>query len=131
MNFNLYFTTDFLSQNLETPQTEDGKPGTPFGERTDGTESVAKFVEEVVYGVKTAVDGAIAWAEKKADDLSSEKDNVGPYASPATCVPSDLDVIGVLPDTPAQQKTENTDRDTKEGKEDEKERNDSVSESSS
>ncbi len=79
--------TDFLSQNLETPQTGDEKPGTPFGERADGTEFVTKFVEEVVYGVKTAVDGAIAWAEKKADDLSSEKDNVGSYASPATCVP--------------------------------------------
>lgn len=46
-----------------------------------------------------AVDGALAWAEKKADKLSSEQDSVGPYTSHATRVPSDLDPIadGDLP----------------------------------
>lgn len=49
--------------------------------------------------MKVAVDGAIAWVEKKAEALSSESDNNGPYTSPATCAPSDLDPIasGVLP----------------------------------
>ncbi|KAH7390714.1 hypothetical protein BKA66DRAFT_568648 [Pyrenochaeta sp. MPI-SDFR-AT-0127] len=72
---------------------------TPFGERTDGTQSAAKLVEEVVHGVRAAVDGALTWAEKKADGLSLEQGNTGPYASPATCMPSDLDAIasGILP----------------------------------
>jgi hypothetical protein len=59
----------------------------------DGTESAAKVVEIVVHGVKVAVDGAIAWAEKKAEELSLESDKNGPYTSPATCAPSDLDPI--------------------------------------
>ncbi|KAF2027231.1 hypothetical protein EK21DRAFT_91663 [Setomelanomma holmii] len=83
-----------------TPTT----PSTPFGQRTHGTQSAAKVVEEVVHGVKVAVDAAIAWAERKVDDLSSEADSTGPYTSPATCVPSDLDAIasGVLPAMPTQ-----------------------------
>jgi hypothetical protein len=47
----------------------------------------------VVHSVKAAVDGAIAWAEKKVDDLSSEQNSAGPYTSQATCVTSDLDPI--------------------------------------
>lgn len=52
--------------------------------------------------MKAAVDGAIAWAEKKADDLSSESDSTGPYTSPATCMQSDLDPIagGIVPAMP-------------------------------
>ena len=76
-------------QSPDTPK----QPSTPFGQRIDGTQSAAKVVEDVVHGVKAAVDGAIAWAEKKADALSSESDRTGPYTSPATCVPSDLDPI--------------------------------------
>jgi len=53
--------------------------------------------------VRTAVDSAIAWAEQKVDKLSAEQDTTGPYASPATCMPSDLDAIasGILPALPA------------------------------
>ncbi|KAF2822777.1 hypothetical protein CC86DRAFT_372590 [Ophiobolus disseminans] len=75
------------------------QPSTPFGQRIAGTQSAAKVVEEVAHGVKVAVDTAIAWAEKKVDALGSESDSAGPYASTATCVPSDLDPIaaGVIP----------------------------------
>ncbi|KAF1834851.1 hypothetical protein BDW02DRAFT_497354 [Decorospora gaudefroyi] len=77
---------------------------TPFGERTDGTETAGKFVEEVVHGVKTAVDGALTWAEKKVDGmgLDQEQERTGPYTSPSTCMPSDLDAIasGILPAMP-------------------------------
>lgn len=84
------------------------QPSTPFGQRTDGTQSAAEVVEEVVHGVKTVVDGAIAWAEKKADQLSSKSDSTGPYTSPATCAPSDLDPIasGVLPAMLVQEKAD-------------------------
>jgi hypothetical protein len=59
----------------------------------------------MVHGVKAAVGGAIAWAEKKVDDLSSQSDSTGPYTCQATCVPSDLDPIasGVLAAMPMQQ----------------------------
>jgi hypothetical protein len=76
-------------------------PSTPLGERTDRTQSAAKLVEEVVQSVKSVVDKGLTWAENKVDEMSSheEHENVGPYTSPATCVPSDLDVIasGILP----------------------------------
>jgi hypothetical protein len=70
---------------------------------TEALPTAAKIVSEVVQTVKTAVDGAIAWAERKADKLSTEQDTTGPYTSPATCMPSDLDVIasGILPAMPA------------------------------
>jgi hypothetical protein len=60
------------------------------------------MVEHVVQGVKAAVDGAIAWAERKADELGSEQNDTGPYSSPATCMPTDLDAIasGILPSMP-------------------------------
>jgi uncharacterized membrane protein YebE (DUF533 family) len=84
-----------------TPTT----PGTPFGERTDGTQSAAKLVEDVVQGFKAAVDGALTWAENKVDAMSSEEEHesTGPYTSPGTCAPSDMDVIasGILPAMPA------------------------------
>jgi hypothetical protein len=75
------------------------KPATPLGEKTDGTGSAAKIIEEVVQGVKTAVHEVVVWTEKKADDLVSKEDSTGPYASPATCAVSDLDPIasGILP----------------------------------
>jgi hypothetical protein len=61
------------------------------------------------------VDGAVAWAEKKVEKLTSEGDSTGPYTSPATCAPSDMDVIasGVLPAMPTETKRE--DGDKKEG----------------
>jgi hypothetical protein len=84
--------------------TTSEQASTPFGQHTDGTQSAAKVVEEVVHGVKAVVGGAIAWAEKKVEDLSSEADSTGPYTSQATCVPSDLDPIasGVLATMPMQ-----------------------------
>jgi hypothetical protein len=69
----------------DTKSTAKVSEGAPFGQQTEGTQSAAKVVEEVVHSVKAAVDGAIAWAEKKVDDLSSELE--------AMCVPSDLDPI--------------------------------------
>ncbi|KAF2477815.1 uncharacterized protein BDR25DRAFT_338554 [Lindgomyces ingoldianus] len=53
--------------------------------------------------VKKIVDDAVSWAEEKFEKLSVEQgQGVGPYASPATCAPSDLDPIasGVLPAMP-------------------------------
>ena len=110
-----------LIRHLHTSQSQDQKdvsdasaaPGTPFGERTDGTQSAAKVVEDVVQSVKTAVDGALTWAEKKVDQMSSgeEHEITGPYTSPATCVPSDLDVIanGILPAMPAARQYDGND----------------------
>lgn len=63
-------------------------------------DSAVESVTELAKGVENAISGAVAWAEKKVDQLTSEDNNgVGPYASPATCIPSDLDPIssGVLP----------------------------------
>ncbi|KAI4688382.1 hypothetical protein J4E81_007978 [Alternaria sp. BMP 2799] len=74
---------------------------------TDGTieasPTTATIVSDVVETVRTAVDSAIAWAEQKVDKLGAEQDTTGPYASPATCMPSDLDAIasGILPALPA------------------------------
>jgi hypothetical protein len=87
------------------------KPSTLLGERTDSTGSAAKMVQDVVNGVKTAIQGAVAWTEKKADDLVSSEDSTGPYASPATCAVSDLDPIatGILPAAmPTQNENERT-----------------------
>jgi uncharacterized membrane protein len=83
---------------------------TPFGQHTDGTETAAKAVEEVaqvvesvVEGVKAVVHEAVAWTEKKVEELAKSEDHAGPYESPATAAGgmSDLDVIatGVLPAT--------------------------------
>jgi hypothetical protein len=71
------------------------------------------MVEHVVQGVKAAVDGAIAWAEKKADELGSEQNDTGPYSSPATCMPTDLDAIasGILPSMPPARQYDGTDDD--------------------
>jgi hypothetical protein len=87
-------TPSMLDGHSTTPR----EPSTPFGQLTDGTQTAAKVVEEVVHGVKVVVDGAFAWAEKKVEELSAESDSTGPYTSQATCVPSDLDPIasGVL-----------------------------------
>ncbi|KAL1793984.1 hypothetical protein ACET3X_007405 [Alternaria dauci] len=76
---------------------------------TDGTTEGAPtilptttIVAEVAQTVKSAVHTVIAWAETKAESLSAEEDSTGPYTSPATCIPSDLDVIasGILPALP-------------------------------
>ena len=59
--------------------------------------------------------------------MSSEQDSVGPYTSPAMCVPSDLDVIasGVLPAMPDQQPPDN-DHEGEVKDEQEKKKNDNV-----
>lgn len=58
------------------------------------TTSTLKAAEEVAKGVKSVVDEAVAWAEEKVGKLSAkEEDGTGPYGSPATCAPSDLDPI--------------------------------------
>ncbi|KAF1848388.1 uncharacterized protein K460DRAFT_364365 [Cucurbitaria berberidis CBS 394.84] len=92
------------SHDVDKPHNTSTKPSTPFGERTEGTESAAKLVEEVARGMKIAVNEAFTWVEKKTDELSAEQDSTGPYTSPATCAPSDLDVIasGILPAMPTQ-----------------------------
>jgi hypothetical protein len=43
---------------------------TPFGQRTDGTESAAKAVEGAVQGLKTVVHEAVAWTQMKAEVAS-------------------------------------------------------------
>jgi hypothetical protein len=88
-----------MTTTTNLPQSSETSTSTSFAERTEGTDSTAKLVEDVVHGVKAAVDGALAWAEKKVDELSAEKESTGPYTSPATCMPSDFDPIagGMLP----------------------------------
>lgn len=58
------------------------------------TASTTAAVSDLASGVKSVVADAVKWAEKKANALSKEGDEVGLYASPATCVPSDLDPMG-------------------------------------
>ncbi|KAH8727858.1 hypothetical protein GQ44DRAFT_648163 [Phaeosphaeriaceae sp. PMI808] len=97
--------TSMDNQSSKFSDAQSNRPSTPFGQRTDGTQSTVMAVEEAIHGVKAAVDGAIAWAEKKVDKLASATESTGPYDSPATCAPSDLDVIasGVLPAMPPQE----------------------------
>jgi len=90
---------------------------------TEATPTAAAIVSDVVETVKTAVDSAIAWAEQKVDKLSAEQDTTGPYTSPATCMPSDLDAIasGILPALPAARQYDGgVDDGVKEGKDTEK-----------
>ncbi|KAH7081759.1 hypothetical protein BKA63DRAFT_218102 [Paraphoma chrysanthemicola] len=87
------------------------KRSAPFGQRTNDTKSATKLVEEVVHGVKAAVDGAIFWVEKKADELSSHSDSTGPYASPANCASSDLDAIATGASPAMSTTKQNDDRD--------------------
>lgn len=64
------------------------------------TTSATQVAGDVAKGVKTALEDVVIWAEKKAEKLSEEnEEGVGPYGSPATCIPSDLDPIasGVMP----------------------------------
>ncbi|KAI4914642.1 hypothetical protein J4E90_004673 [Alternaria incomplexa] len=97
-------------QDQETTKSSSASPRSTSDSSTistDGTTeaspTAATIVSDVVGTVKTAVDSAIAWAGQKVDKLSAEQDTTGPYASPATCMPSDLDAIasGILPALPA------------------------------
>lgn len=69
---------------------------------SDDTSRTTTLVSEVIHGAKAAVDDALAWAEKTVEALGSDQDGVGPYESPGTCMPSDLDPIasGILPAMP-------------------------------
>lgn len=90
---------------------------------TTPTPTATTIVSEVAQSVKSAVDTAIAWAETKVESLSAEHDSTGPYTSPATCMPSDLDAIasGILPATPiARQYDGGVDDEKKEAKSTEK-----------
>ncbi|KAF2631658.1 hypothetical protein BU25DRAFT_488229 [Macroventuria anomochaeta] len=105
-------TESKMKEEKDSPQMEPTRPAlnrlnTPFGQRTDGTESAAKAVEEIaqvcegiVEGVKAVVHEAVVWTEKKAEELAHSEDHAGPYDSPATAAGgiSDLDAIatGVL-----------------------------------
>ena len=77
---------------------------------------VESVIEGVVEGVKSAVHEAVAWTERKAEELARSDDHTGPYDSPATAAGgvSDLDVIaiGVLPATvPVQENGKDNDPD--------------------
>ncbi len=93
---------------------------TPFGQHTDGTESVATAVEGIVESVKAVVHEAVVWTEKKAEELANAEDHAGPYDSPATAAGgiSDFDVIatGVLPATVPVQEKDNEPDDTRQQK---------------
>lgn len=69
---------------------------------SSATSSAVHVVDNVVEGVKSALHEAVAWTEKKADELAKSEET-GPYGSLATCAGgvSDLDGIamGVLPAT--------------------------------
>jgi hypothetical protein len=73
------------------------------------TFSAATTTSEIVKGVISAVEEAVEWVERKFDELGAKnEDGVGPYASPATCVPSGLDPIasGILPAMEAEKSME-------------------------
>ncbi|KAF2640295.1 hypothetical protein P280DRAFT_526603 [Massarina eburnea CBS 473.64] len=83
-----------------TPENTDPKTVSDKGVIPHVTTSALHVAEVVAKGVKEAVTEAVAWADKKVDKLSeTNEDGTGPYGSPATCAPSDFDVIatGVLP----------------------------------
>lgn len=70
------------------------------GVMPSATTSTVKVVGDIAEGMKSAITGVVKWAEKKADDLGKENEGgVGPYASPATCIPNELDPLssGVMP----------------------------------
>lgn len=86
---------------------------TPVDSPSESTASTAKdnngdtagataLVSEVIQGAKSVVDDALSWAEKKVGSLGLEQGGTGPYDSPATCMPADLDAIasGILPAIP-------------------------------
>lgn len=76
-------------------------PHTPLTSTVRAAEGIVK---EVYAKGMAAVNEAVVWAERKAENLSQEE-GAGPYASPATCMPSDLDAIasGILPAVPSQE----------------------------
>lgn len=77
----------------------------PSEQPSRGTATAAKALEDVTHGVKVAVEEVFAWAEEKVEKLGRQSDDTGPYTSPATCAPSDLDPIesGVLAAVPKQE----------------------------
>ncbi|RAR10002.1 hypothetical protein DDE83_005217 [Stemphylium lycopersici] len=83
---------------------------------TDDSSRATTLISEVIHGARAAVDDALAWAEKTVEALGSNQDGVGPYDSPGTCMPSDLDPIasGILPAMP--NKTQHDDGIKKEAK---------------
>ncbi|KAH7551568.1 hypothetical protein BM1_09884 [Bipolaris maydis] len=76
----------------------------PSQDTDDDASRPSTLLSEVIQGAKSAVDDVLSWAEKKVGSLDSEKGGAGPYDSPATCMPSDLDAIasGILPAMPSK-----------------------------
>lgn len=70
---------------------------------SNDTSRASNLVSDVIQTARTAADNALSWAEKKAGTLDFEE-KFGPYSSPATCMPSDLDAIanGILPAMPTK-----------------------------
>lgn len=95
------------------PGTADADADVDQGVMPHATISAAKVAGDLAKGVKTVIDEAIEWTEKKVDELTVDKEEgVGPYASPATCVPSELDPIasGVMPAMEAEKSKENAEQ---------------------
>ncbi|KAH9861860.1 hypothetical protein J1614_011613 [Plenodomus biglobosus] len=86
-------------KNSSAPST---RPCSSPSDHADKSQSVGHVVDEVVHGVKAAIDGVLSWAEDKVEGLSAKQDDTGPYSSPALCAPSDMDPIasGILPGMP-------------------------------
>jgi hypothetical protein len=126
-----YFSNPFRANSHQVQSADDsdtarsasdGTVSTNNG-TTEDTPISTSIVSEVVQSVKSAIDSAITWAETKAESLSAEQDSTGPYASPATCMPSDIDVIasGILPAmSTARQYDEGVDDEKKEAESSEK-----------
>ncbi|PVI00533.1 hypothetical protein DM02DRAFT_628480 [Periconia macrospinosa] len=99
----------FTSSSTPSRPDQSSKPDAMDSNQTTmphAKQFAIQAVEEVAKGVKTAVTGAVAWVEDKATAMSEkQEDGTGPYSSPGTCAPSDLDVIatGVLPAMPPQE----------------------------
>ncbi|KAF2115181.1 hypothetical protein BDV96DRAFT_631860 [Lophiotrema nucula] len=83
------------------PETKADQGLIPHTTTSSGTKIVEVIVETgktVVEKAENAVNDGVAWIEKKAREINVDG-GVGPYASPGTCLNSDLDVIGagILP----------------------------------
>jgi hypothetical protein len=48
---------------------------------SQATTSARQIAEDVATGVKVAVTEAVAWADKKVEELSERNEDIGPYGS--------------------------------------------------
>ncbi|EOA84975.1 hypothetical protein ACJQWK_06571 [Exserohilum turcicum] len=116
-------TEQVLPDTDATPADSSSESTAPTATDSKGeTAGATTLVAEVLQGAKSAVDDALTWAEKKVGSLGLEQGSTGPYDSPATCMPSDLDAIasGILPAMPSKKHDEQDPKAKKDENEDDK-----------